>query len=93
MDDYALRTELDGSPLAPPEEGQASIYVDVKDMAALRDALRGAGYDLETSLASVPKVLARPCHRVGSTRSRHRPPFPAFIPVAGGRGAAGRRGL
>ena len=66
VDDYELRTEVDGNPLGPPEEGQASIYVDVKDMAALRDALRAAGYDLETSLASVPKVHAStPCFRPG----------------------------
>lgn len=55
VDDYELRTEVDGNPLGPQEEGKASVYVDVKDMAALRDALRAAGVELETVLAAVPK--------------------------------------
>ena len=55
VDDYELKTVVDGSPLSPQEEGQSSIFVDVKDMAALRDALRTNGYEIETSLAAVPK--------------------------------------
>ena len=55
VDDYELKTVVDGSPLSPQEEGQSSIFVDVKDMAALRDALKTSGFELETSLSSVPK--------------------------------------
>jgi transcriptional/translational regulatory protein YebC/TACO1 len=55
VDDYELRTAVDGNPLGPQEEGKASVYVDVKDMAALRDALRAGGFELETVLAAVPK--------------------------------------
>lgn len=55
VDDYDLRTEVDGNPLNPTEEGKSTVYVDMKDMAAMRDALRSAGYQLETSIAAVPK--------------------------------------
>ena len=34
---------------------QVSIYVDMKDMAALREALKAKEYVLETCLAAVPK--------------------------------------
>jgi YebC/PmpR family DNA-binding regulatory protein len=55
VDDYELRTEVDGSPLNPQEEGKCCVYVDLKDMAAMRDALREKGFELEASLAAVPK--------------------------------------
>jgi YebC/PmpR family DNA-binding regulatory protein len=54
VDDYELRTEVDGCPLNPMEEGHSSIYVDLKDMALLRDTLRGKGFELESKLAFVP---------------------------------------
>jgi transcriptional/translational regulatory protein YebC/TACO1 len=41
--------------LCTPCELQVSIYVDMKDMAALREALKGKNYEPETSLAAVPK--------------------------------------
>lgn len=54
VDDYDLRTAVDGNPLNPSEEGKSTIFVDLKDMSAMRDALRGKAFELETSLASVP---------------------------------------
>mmetsp|Transcript_29060 Transcript_29060/g.27858 ORF Transcript_29060/g.27858 Transcript_29060/m.27858 type:complete len:303 (-) Transcript_29060:117-1025(-) len=55
VDDYELRSIVDGDPLSPQEEGQVSIYVDLKDMAVMRDYLRGKDYVLETSMAAMPK--------------------------------------
>eukprot|EP00596_Hydrurales_sp_CCMP1899_P004546 CAMPEP_0119036358 /NCGR_PEP_ID=MMETSP1177-20130426/4038_1 /TAXON_ID=2985 /ORGANISM="Ochromonas sp, Strain CCMP1899" /LENGTH=254 /DNA_ID=CAMNT_0006996143 /DNA_START=207 /DNA_END=971 /DNA_ORIENTATION=- len=55
VDDYELKSVVDGSPLGPQEEGQVSIYVDMKDMSALRDALKAKDYVLETGLSAVPK--------------------------------------
>jgi hypothetical protein len=46
---------VDGDPLSPQEEGQISIYVDLKDMATMRDYLRGKNYVLDTSMAAMPK--------------------------------------
>eukprot|EP00981_Chlorochromonas_danica_P011848 scaffold4308_cov162-Ochromonas_danica.AAC.7 len=54
VDDYALHTVPDGSPLSPTEEGRSVVYVDPKDFVAIRDALRGKGLQVETKLASVP---------------------------------------
>lgn len=54
VDDYELRTEVNGCPLNPSEEGQNCVYVALQDMAALRDALQAKGYELETKLANVP---------------------------------------
>ena len=34
-----------------------SIYVDLKDMAVMRDTLRAKEFQLETALSAVPKVL------------------------------------
>lgn len=34
---------------------QVSIYVDMKDMAVVRDSLKAMNFVLETSLAAVPK--------------------------------------
>jgi transcriptional/translational regulatory protein YebC/TACO1 len=55
VDDYELRTEVNGSPLNPTEEGKCVVFVDQKDMSNLRDALKAAGHQLETSLAAIPK--------------------------------------
>lgn len=55
VDDYDLRTEVNGSPLNPSEEGKCVIFVDGSAMAALRDALRAKGYEVDTSFAAVPK--------------------------------------
>lgn len=55
VDDYELRTEVNGCLLNPSEEGHASIYVDMKDMVALREALRAKNYLAEIKLVSVPQ--------------------------------------
>jgi YebC/PmpR family DNA-binding regulatory protein len=55
VDDYDLRTVIDGNPSNPTTEGQSIVYVDMKDMSLLRDALQGAGYALESSISSLPK--------------------------------------
>lgn len=55
VEDYELRTAVDGNPLNPSDEGKCVIYVESKDMASLRDALRSRDFVLETSLAAVPK--------------------------------------
>jgi transcriptional/translational regulatory protein YebC/TACO1 len=60
VDDYELRTEVDGSPLNPAEDGKCVVYVDPKDMAPLRDALKAQGLSLETKLAAVPKDGSMP---------------------------------
>ena len=60
VDDYELRTEIDGSPLNPAEDGKCVVYVDPKDMAPLRDALKSQGLSLETKLAAVPKDGSMP---------------------------------
>lgn len=54
IDDYELRTTVDGCVLSPQEENHCVIYVDLKDMAVLRDVLRSKNYQLETKLASIP---------------------------------------
>lgn len=55
VDDYDFRTVVDGSPFNPEVEGKSAIYVAMGDMVALRDALRGVGYIVETSLRNIPK--------------------------------------
>lgn len=54
VDDYDLRTDIDGCPLNPSEEGKSVIYVAMTDMAAIRDALREKEYEISTKLANVP---------------------------------------
>jgi transcriptional/translational regulatory protein YebC/TACO1 len=54
VDDYELRDEVDGCPLSPAEEGRAVVFVQLQDMAAMRDKLRGSGVQLEVRLAAVP---------------------------------------
>ncbi|RYH00383.1 YebC/PmpR family DNA-binding transcriptional regulator [archaeon] len=54
VDDYELRSEPNGCPLNPTEEGKSVVYVDLKDMAAMRDVLRGKGLTVQTKLAYVP---------------------------------------
>ena len=54
IDDYDLRTVVNGCPLNPQEEGKSVIYVDLKDMAPMRDSLKLKNFELETKLASVP---------------------------------------
>ena len=56
VDDFELRTKVDGNLLSPKAEGKSVVYVSVNDMTAMRDALRNAGHQLETSLAAVPKA-------------------------------------
>lgn len=56
VDDYDLRSEVNGCPLNPSEEGRCVIYVQGSDMAALRDHLRSLNYDVDTSIAAVPKA-------------------------------------
>ena len=56
VDDYDLRTEVNGCPLNPSEEGKCVVYVQGSDMAVLRDHLRTLGLDVDTSIAAVPKA-------------------------------------
>lgn len=56
LDDYVLRTRVDGCPLSPSEEGRCAVYVAGGDMARLRDHLRGLGMEVETSVAALPKA-------------------------------------
>jgi YebC/PmpR family DNA-binding regulatory protein len=55
VDDYELRTEMNGDPMNPQEEGKSAIFVDPKDMAALRDALREKELLVESSMAACPQ--------------------------------------
>lgn len=59
VDDYDLRTTIDGNPLNPAEEGKSVVYVAMGEMAPMRDALTTAGFKLETSIAAVPKMGAK----------------------------------
>lgn len=54
VDDYELRLEANGCPLNPAEEGHSSIFVNLNDMAVLRDALRAKNLEIESKLAYVP---------------------------------------
>lgn len=54
VDDYELLTEVTGCPLNPMEEGQSVVFVDMKDMATLRDVLREKNIAVEARLQSVP---------------------------------------
>lgn len=54
VDDYQLRTDIDGCVSSPMEENTSVIYVDLKNMAALRDALTAKGYDISARLMSIP---------------------------------------
>lgn len=55
VDDYLLKTEIDGCLSSPSDENKSVIYVDLKDMGALRDILRTKGRTVETSIAALPK--------------------------------------
>ena len=55
VDDYLLKTEIDGCFSSPTDENKSVIYVDLKDMGALRDILRSKGRAVETSIAAIPK--------------------------------------
>lgn len=55
MDNYVLNTICDGLQSSPAEEGDTTVFVDMGDMAALRDTLLAADYALTTSLQFVPK--------------------------------------
>lgn len=54
VDDYDIRTTVDGCPLNPSEDGKSVVYVNMKDMAVLRDALRAKDIHVETKLAYLP---------------------------------------
>lgn len=56
VDDFELRTEVNGCPLNPPEDGRCVVLVNMSDMSSMRDALVAAGHKLETSIAAVPKA-------------------------------------
>lgn len=56
VDDYDLRTAIDGNPLNPSEEGKSVVFVGMNEMAPMRDALVAAGFKLETSISAVPKM-------------------------------------
>lgn len=54
IDDYQLQTEVDGHVLSPETEGHTSLYVSLKDMAPMRNALLARKYGVECKLVSVP---------------------------------------
>ena len=55
VDDFALHTEADGQSTSPQEEGDSTIFVNMDDMAALRDTLRDQeDMQVSTSLQFVP---------------------------------------
>jgi len=56
VDDFELRTEVNGCPLNPPEDGRSVLLVSMNDMSLMRDALIAAGHKIETSIAAVPKA-------------------------------------
>ena len=56
VDDYDLRTKVDGNPENPSAEGDSVIYVGLNDMSSLRDQLKLKGFQLETSLRQIPKA-------------------------------------
>ena len=55
VDDYVLYTMCDGLQWSPREKDDSTVFVDMGDMADLRDALLAHGYELTTSLQYVPK--------------------------------------
>ena len=55
VDDYILKTEVDGCFSSPQDENKSIVYVDLKDMGPLRDILRSKGRSVETSIAAIPK--------------------------------------
>jgi YebC/PmpR family DNA-binding regulatory protein len=55
IDDYILNTVADGSVVSPTEEGKCVVFVDVKEMGVLRNALLAKEYQVETCLRAVPK--------------------------------------
>lgn len=55
MNDYVLNSLCDGLQSSPVAEGDTTVFVNMGDMAALRDALLVADYALTTSLQFVPK--------------------------------------
>mmetsp|Transcript_19154 Transcript_19154/g.27391 ORF Transcript_19154/g.27391 Transcript_19154/m.27391 type:complete len:289 (+) Transcript_19154:12-878(+) len=54
VDDYDLRTVVDGCPLNPQDEGKSVVFVELNDMAAMRDALKAKSFPVEVKLAYVP---------------------------------------
>ena len=55
VDDYELHCEVDGGNLSPVEVGHSLVYVDMKDMGIMRDALIAKNFPVvESSLVSVP---------------------------------------
>lgn len=56
VDDYVLNTVCNGLQSSPREEGDSTIFVEMNDMSAMRDALLEAEYELTTSLQFVPKA-------------------------------------
>lgn len=54
VDDYDLRTAVDGCPLNPSEEGKSVVYVELGEMASLRDSLKAKDFPVEVKLAYVP---------------------------------------
>lgn len=55
VDDYQLFTVADGNQINPAEEGNCVVYVELSDMSSMRDALRSAGFIVETSIKYLPK--------------------------------------
>lgn len=57
IDDYQLHSKISDCPLSPQTAGHCSIYVDRKDMVALRDALSRMGIESIVSLQHVPATF------------------------------------
>lgn len=55
VDDYVLNTVVDGCVANPTEEGKCVVFVDSKDMVAVRDALIAKDYEVDTGLRACPK--------------------------------------
>eukprot|EP01041_Mallomonas_annulata_P001786 gene1786-3469_t len=56
VDDFQLHTNADGFLSSPKEDGKSVVFVSLPDMPSMRDALRAAGFQVETSLAAIPKT-------------------------------------
>lgn len=54
VDDFILRTAADGCNMSPTTVGHSTIFVALKDLANMREALASKQYTVECKLVSVP---------------------------------------
>jgi len=54
IDDYTLHTEANGGALSPSEEGHSSVFVNLNDLSAMRDAFAARNIPARSRLMSVP---------------------------------------